>query len=141
MSQLIETKRGMKGYQVNKLSSNGCSNTPFPFHDAICQCIFPQQRLSCRDRDNILLPLRRSIRGRKGRKKTGTDRGRDKFRRYIFWSGVSNISNQRARCCDFSNYTITQLNSLETFVSHKHTLRTHMIYEKNKRRHEGTIVI
>lgn len=84
MSQLIETKRGTKGYQVNKLSSNGCSNTPFPFHDAICQCIFPQQRLSCRDRDNILLPLRRSIRGRKGRKKTGTDRGRDKFRRYIF---------------------------------------------------------
>lgn len=46
MSQLIETKRGTKGYQVNKLSSNGCSNTPFPFHDAICQCIFPQQRLS-----------------------------------------------------------------------------------------------
>lgn len=134
MSQLIETKRGTKGYQVNKLSSNGCSNTPFPFHDAICQCIFPQQRLSCRDRDNILLPLRRSIRGRKGRKKTGTDRGRDKFRRYIFWSGVSNISNQRARCCDFSNYNAIKFSRDIRITHYAHTWYTKRIKDGTKAR-------
>lgn len=132
----------MKGYQVNKLSSNGCSNTPFPFHDAICQCIFPQQRLSCRDRDNILLPLRRSIRGGKEEKRRGqigdVTNSDAIYSSRLFQIFRINVETSQA-------HIITQLNSLSKRYSY-HTyantyIHAHTSYGKNKRWHEGAIVI